>query len=113
MLGDGRGGGTSGDPEPTAPRDRAREFFVWFNQGHSTGSRLAYLRAEHATASRLGLLLQHGRWEDLRAGFAERGVQILTLVFDADSHSPIGIIEMSRPGDGRLYLEDEFARRRP
>lgn len=107
-LGSRRGTGNHDqDPVPALARDRAREFFAWFNNDHPPDRRLARLRAEHQMADRLGLVLEHGQWTEHSTEPGQDEPATLTFVLDAKTGNRIGIIERSHPADGRLYLEDE------
>jgi hypothetical protein len=95
------------DPVPATPRDRAREFFAWFNTDYPPEQRLDHLRDEQQIAERLGLVLDHGQWTEHTIEPGQNEPVTLTFVLDAQTGNRIGIIETSHPTDGRLYLQDE------
>lgn len=114
VLGHGRGSGTQEpDPGPPPVRERVRELFAWVNSHQPDQDRLAQLRAEHQTAQRLGLTLAHGHWCDLTKESGQDNEVTFTLVIDADTATVLAIIEMTGPGSGQLYLQDDGFRRRP
>lgn len=110
-LGLKRGSDRADELKPmVTPRQRVRRFFTWFNEDRGDVNRLNRLIDEIQKADELGLFASHGRWQDLDDG---PDPLVLTFLTDIDTGEALAIIEMSDPGNGTLYLPDDYSRRRP